>query len=1001
MAVAALATLCGLAGNNYENIVEKFLTECNINDPNYEIWRNRLVKQGNPIDESKRQKEGGGPDGILYKWAHPGCNEIKGSHPYLRIDFQRIAEDSDGWFNDFLKASVMGFSGGGQKGGSPEDIFCDEVMKWNLACVSGLNKGEKNATDGGKKSMYWRKRYNLYKSGIKNINIDSGTFIQDLKDLITLYSDFYSIDKSDKFVKKNKAAEIKLKQRDLIKGDASLSTIELIKDGVSSGEKPTIEWIDERTKHMKETILKPIIANIVNVEGADEDKKSATLRKYICISQCILTQVFEKNLTTAVGKVGPESQQNWSYAPASQLSSMIIGLAFDEITDPSDTNKLKEIKDKYEARLRDIPRSIKDSIKDLKKNIKQNLAEVKVVMQTKKVEIKSAIKKTGAKIKSKVSSFNIYNMRNRYSFRNRGGGTRIKNERTRINNKRTIKKDIIKNKYTGGKRGKIPYRIFTFTSNDRELEQIIKNVKHSIYSNDLEWSKNRYHKLSRSGDCRISKWLTLLLVEHLDVDQKYIDNYDYRLNINYDPKNALPLYFNIDVSVIQKKKSSIDSGKSLSIDIDKDLFQKNDKVYNLAMFMYLTALSMNNNITKYFIKELEYLFNLNFMKRLEMMGIKMKKNNPKIRIRTLKKPRVRETMVYSKTDSRGRTKKKKKDNVKRLYKGGDKVYSPSLEGLIAGNNIFNNGGPNYISDYMLYNFIDDDGSYKSLVKGEELEYVDIGEKDYERAFIDIMKIDNSEFDYEDNIEYKDITKPDVDIGFDKDPVFSRFNDPGKAEIQSLGILIKEKWTQAGIQYDNRDIRIFYILGMIDYLTNIKIFSNNGSDGDDPVIDYLTSDDNPISVFSGESEGESKYYEEVKGRCTELLKDFPESLHRDLLSYFGNSYGIDGSDNIIHDTIEPGRDIVTTITNFVCNITIINVLTYPYVRCYVTYDPAFKRYMWNYDPIGSDDRILLPSGKGGEEITNFCRAKNRRIEKIKAGDSYGSINPYTFAYEEEL
>ena len=96
MAVAALATLCGLAGKNYEDIVNEFLTGCNINDPKYKEWRDRLVKQGNTIEN----KEGGGPHGILYKWAHPGCNEIKGSHPYLRIDFEKIAEDSKGWFSD-------------------------------------------------------------------------------------------------------------------------------------------------------------------------------------------------------------------------------------------------------------------------------------------------------------------------------------------------------------------------------------------------------------------------------------------------------------------------------------------------------------------------------------------------------------------------------------------------------------------------------------------------------------------------------------------------------------------------------------------------------------------------------------------------------------------------------------------------------------------------------------------------------------------------------------
>jgi len=1002
MAVAALATLCGLAGDNYEDIVNEFLTDCNITDPKYKVWRERLVKQAANVTKNK---EGGGPHGILYKWAHPGCNEIKGSHPYLRIDFAKIAEDSEGWFTDLLEASNMSFSGGGKiKGGgptpspapSPADIFCDEVMEWNLACVSGLNKGHKNATDGGKKSMYWRKRYNLYKNGIININVDDKNFGKELKELVLLYKDLYSIDKSNKVEKKNKEAEIKLKQRSLIKDDPSLTTIELIKDGVSKGEKPITVWIDERKNHMKETILKPIIANIVNVDGDDEEQQAATLRKYICISQCVLTQVFEKNLTTAVAKVNPGYHLNWSYAPASQLSSMIIGLAFEEITDLSDTTKIKEIKDKYEDRLKNIPRTIKDSIKELKKHVKDNLIAVKGVLQTKKVAMKSAVKKGGAKMKNKISSFNI--LGHSYSLRKRSGGGRI--------NKKTIRK---KSEYLGGKRGKIPYRIFTFTSNDKELEEIIKNKCHSIYSNELVWVSNIYHKLSPNGESRISKWFTLLLVESSETDKKYIEKYDYRFIINNDPNNPLPLYFNINVVAIQKSKDFIKGSERLSIDIEKDLFKKNDNVYNLAMFMYLTVLSMNNNITKHFIKELIYLFILNFIKRLEMMGIKLK-NNSKVRKTTLKKPRVDEILllkkprvekilVYSNTDIRGglKRKKKKKKKIKRYYKGGDKVYSPSMEGLISVNNILNNSGTNYISDYMMLDFIEDDGSYKNLIEGKELDYVDIGKDKYERAFIDIMKIDNEEFDYEDNTEYGDIIKPGVDMGFDKDPVFSQLMDPGKDDIRKLGILIKEKWTQADIQYDNRDIRIFYILGMIDYLTNIKIFSNNGSNGDDPVIDYLTSDDNPISVFSEKYEGESKYYEDVKDRCTKLLTGFPEDLYGDLLSYFGKSYGTDGKgvsdQSKIHNTIEGVSNIHTKITNFVCNITIINVLTYPYVRCYVAYDPAFKRYMWNYDSIGLDN--------DGSEITNFCRAKNRRIQQIQAEGFWGSsINPYRLAYDED-
>ena len=78
-----------------------------------------------------------------------------------------------------------------------------------------------------------------------------------------------------------------------------------------------------------------------------------------------------------------------------------------------------------------------------------------------------------------------------------------------------------------------------------------------------------------------------------------------------------------------------------------------------------------------------------------------------------------------------------------------------------------------------------------------------------------------------------------------------------------------------------------------------------------------------------------------------------------------------------------------IRKFVINVTMVNVMTYPYIRCYVNYDPVYKRYMWIYDTIIEDE-----DGYG----RNFCRT-TRRYEAIwSESEIYGSMNPYTFAYE---
>lgn len=102
--VISLSFLCGLSNGIWESGVDEIFelinppgpgctpAIANANRDDYKVFRNTLFNVGNGVAAG----EGGGPPGIVYKWAHPACNEIKNAYPFLDLVFSAGGFTSNG-----------------------------------------------------------------------------------------------------------------------------------------------------------------------------------------------------------------------------------------------------------------------------------------------------------------------------------------------------------------------------------------------------------------------------------------------------------------------------------------------------------------------------------------------------------------------------------------------------------------------------------------------------------------------------------------------------------------------------------------------------------------------------------------------------------------------------------------------------------------------------------------------------------------------------------------
>lgn len=162
--VTSLAALCGLSGPDYEKTIDKYfekhsdnktkggtidIEKVKITRAAYNEWRRILLGDKDETNRGALDNGGGKNDsGVMYRWAHPGCNMIKKDHAFLGLDWT-AARDDEEW--DRMKE--VGFPL------LDENDYCDkEGIKYVLNCLANepIN-GKKGG--GGSNSSKWRARF--------------------------------------------------------------------------------------------------------------------------------------------------------------------------------------------------------------------------------------------------------------------------------------------------------------------------------------------------------------------------------------------------------------------------------------------------------------------------------------------------------------------------------------------------------------------------------------------------------------------------------------------------------------------------------------------------------------------------------------------------------------------------------------------------------------------------------------------------------------------------
>ena len=104
--VAEMAILCGLSGKDYERSIDSYFQEnvsvsgkvdiggTGVSREEFDQWRRLLL--GTPDDTSNNAKGGGSRyTGVLYRWSHPACNEIKVDLPFLDLIYTAAKDDAE------------------------------------------------------------------------------------------------------------------------------------------------------------------------------------------------------------------------------------------------------------------------------------------------------------------------------------------------------------------------------------------------------------------------------------------------------------------------------------------------------------------------------------------------------------------------------------------------------------------------------------------------------------------------------------------------------------------------------------------------------------------------------------------------------------------------------------------------------------------------------------------------------------------------------------------
>ena len=162
--VASMAALCGLYGGDYEETIDNYFhnlagdingtvfhDNTNISRDLLNKWRKLLLGFiDGSVHDSEGIENGGGKStsGVLYRWAHPGCNMIKTHKAFLALDWT-APKDKDEW-DTMIREGFPKLDS--------KKYYDEDEVRFVLSALVNLD----DQNHGKSNSSNWRKKFPKY-----------------------------------------------------------------------------------------------------------------------------------------------------------------------------------------------------------------------------------------------------------------------------------------------------------------------------------------------------------------------------------------------------------------------------------------------------------------------------------------------------------------------------------------------------------------------------------------------------------------------------------------------------------------------------------------------------------------------------------------------------------------------------------------------------------------------------------------------------------------------
>ena len=281
--VAALSLLCGLSDgsrseNNYSESLAQVINNIGISSETkkgYTAWRGKVTGMK---PKYVSQAEGGGISGAAYQWAHPSCNSIKSNYPFITVCYSDVGVFFVSDEGEILLPPRIKLSADKQKEikkrlpkdlgsrfhecGSMDEYFnkciSHKNIIWLLAALCDNVSGE--AADGGKNVVKWLDGILLRSSNDPAKQFKWGDKTASGENMYWSVVRENGVSKGDADWNENDPAFINAFAKLGLNGKLQLS---LFKEGIrGDGYLEKHQWISERVKIIKSSVLIPLLKNI-------------------------------------------------------------------------------------------------------------------------------------------------------------------------------------------------------------------------------------------------------------------------------------------------------------------------------------------------------------------------------------------------------------------------------------------------------------------------------------------------------------------------------------------------------------------------------------------------------------------------------------------------------------------------------------------------------------------------------------------------------------------